>query len=45
MTTPEEKLVYWREYHRKRRLDPLQREKDSLAILSAAYSYLEKSID
>ena len=29
MTTPEEKLVYWREYHRKRRLDPLQRELDN----------------
>ena len=29
MTTQEEKLLYWREYHRKRRLDPLQRELDN----------------
>ena len=29
MTTSEKLKIYWREYHRKRRLDPLQRELDN----------------
>lgn len=46
MSTREEMLLYWREYHRKRRLDPAHRERlAELQRIRRANNYLEKHID